>query len=297
MMIPPFLNTGDTVKILSTARKISLEEIRYAKQILETWGLKVLFGKTIGAEYNQFAGNDKLRSEDFQNAIDDPSIRAIFCARGGYGTARILPLIDFTNYKNNLKWIIGYSDVTAIHNTLNKNGIASIHATMPINFQTTSKESINYLREILFGKKTSYTLTRTVSSFQRIKAPIVGGNLSIIYSLIGTPYDINTNDKILFIEDLDEYLYHVDRMILALKLSGKLSHLKALIVGGMTKMNDNSIPFGKTPIEIIKEHTNIYKYPVITGFPSGHINKNYPIILGENLEIKCQNDMIKFLTS
>ena len=294
---PSALQKGDQIGIISTARKISKKELKFAKNTLEYWGLKVVFGNNLFQEYNQFAGSDLQRSADLQQMIDNPDIKAIICARGGYGTVRILDLIDFSDLKANPKWIAGYSDVTALHSTLHNLNITSLHSTMPINFSDNTKTSLESLKQTLFGNLISYNFPRhKLNRIGHTKGKVVGGNLSIIYSLLGSNTDINTDGKILFLEDLDEYLYHVDRMMMNLKRNGKLSKLAGLIVGGMSNMNDNTIPFGKSAIEIIAESVSEYDYPVAFNFPAGHIDNNNTIILGQNanLTIDRKNSYLTF---
>ena len=283
MIIPEKLNIGDKIGIISTARKITIEELRPAIKTLESWGLKVVFGINLFQEEDQFSGTVEQRTADLQSMIDDNSIKAILCARGGYGTVQIIDFIDFTNLKINSKWIVGYSDVTVLHSHLNNLGIASLHATMPINFKSNTKESLSSLKNSLFGNLNSIECkAHPLNKFGKIEGDIVGGNLSILYSLLGSQSDIDTTSKILFIEDLDEYLYHIDRMMINLKRNGMLGKLKGLIVGGMSDMNDNSIPFGKTAEQIILEYTKNYDFPICFGFPAGHLSDNRCVRLGIN---------------
>ena len=281
MILPKELKITNNIGIISTARKISLEELTPAIKILESWGLNVVLGRNLFEQDNQFSAKISQRSADLQQMIDNDSIRAILCARGGYGTVQIIDNIKFSNLRNNPKWIIGYSDITVLHSHLNNLGIASLHATMPINFENNSIESLQSLKNSLLGK--SNRIECKSHAFNRLgkaDAEIVGGNLSILYSLLGSNSDIDTEGKILFIEDLDEYLYHIDRMMMNLKRNGKLAKLKGLIVGGMKDMNDNEIPFGKSVEKIILEHTKKYDYPICFGFAAGHINDNRCIKLG-----------------
>ena len=222
------------------------------KKPLNLGGLRVVFGRNLFQEYNQFAGTDLQRSTDLQQMIDNPHIKAILCARGGYGTVRILDHIDFSDFKANPKWIAGYSDVTALHSTLHNLNITSLHSTMPINFSNNTKNSLESLKQTLFGNLISYNFQRhELNRIGHTKGKVVGGNLSIIYSLLGSNADINTDGKILFLEDLDEYLYHLDRMMMNLKRNGKLSKLAGLIIGGMSNMNDNTIPYGKNAMKLL----------------------------------------------
>jgi muramoyltetrapeptide carboxypeptidase len=286
MIIPKTLKKGDKVSIISTARKITIQELIPSIKILQSWGLEVVFGENLFKENNQFSGTKKQRVEDLQNAINDNSISAILCARGGYGTVQIIDDINFSNLKKNPKWIIGYSDVTVLHSHLHNFGIATLHASMPIDFVKNTEESLTSLKNILFkGKNTIEYNSQKINNIGNVNSEIVGGNLSILYSLIGSDSDINTNGKILFIEDLDEYLYHIDRMMINLKRNGKFENLEALIVGGMSDMNDNEISFGKSVIEIISECVAEYNYPVCFNFPVGHLDDNRTIILGQQSEL------------
>ena len=283
MIIPEKLVVGDKIGIISTARKITKEELSPAIKALESWGLKVVLGTNLFKEDDQFSGTIEQRTNDLQRMIDDNSIKAILCARGGYGTVQIIDAINFNNLKNNPKWIIGYSDVTVLHSHLNNLGIASLHASMPINFESNTNESLLSLKNTLFGNLNNVECkSHPLNKFGKIEGDIVGGNLSILYSLSGSQSDINTASKILFIEDLDEYLYHIDRMMMSLKRNGMLGKLKGLIVGGMSDMNDNEISFGKSAEQIILEYTKGYDFPICFGFPAGHLADNRCVRLGIN---------------
>ena len=296
MILPSYLKKGDTVAIIATARKVSKEEIQSAVTFFESYGLCVLFGKNLFESSNQYAGTDAQRAEDLQWALNDKNIKAVIVARGGYGSIRLMEYIDFTEFKKHPKWVVGYSDVTVLHSAIHNIGVASLHATMPLNFSK-NQEATRSLIKALMGKLTEIEAEENYSNIVgTVRGQLVGGNLSLLYALSGTPYDIDTRDKILFIEDLDEYLYHLDRMMMQLKLSGKLSCLKGLIVGGMTDMKDNAIPFGKFPEEIILDAVKDYDYPVCFGFPAGHIDKNLSIYFGREVELNVtDNATIKFL--
>jgi len=290
MIFPPNLKPGDTVGILATARKNLENNLGPATSWLESWGLKVKIGKTIGLDYHQLAGTDEERAEDLQEMLDNPNIKAIWCVRGGYGTVRIIDKIDFTKFKKNPKWIIGFSDVTVLHSHLNTMGYASIHAIMPVSTKA-SEEAKETLRKALFGEHLEYTLPcENMNRLGKAKGELVGGNLSILYSLFGSPSAIDCSDKILFIEDLDEYLYHIDRMMMNLKRNGCLESLKGIIVGGMTKMHDNEIAWGKNAEEIIDDVTQNYKIPIIYNFPAGHMADNHALIFGKQVTIEA-NDL------
>lgn len=289
MITPNFLKPGDTVAIVSTARKVSKEELEPGLQLLEEWGLKPLLGKTIAAEQNQFAGNDALRTADFQAMLDNPTVKAIWCARGGYGTVRMVDGLDFSEFKKHPKWIIGYSDITVLLSHIHNIGIETMHADMPADIGKRTVEAATSIKKILFGEsyKISFPseekkLTRTGKAVGQL----VGGNLSVLYSILGSASSVNTDGKILFIEDLDEYLYHIDRMMQNLKRIRFLKNLAGLVVGGMNDMNDNTIPFGKTAVAIIAEAVSEYEYPVCFNAPAGHIKDNRALIMGRNVTLE-----------
>ncbi|NLF44213.1 MAG: LD-carboxypeptidase [Bacteroidales bacterium] len=289
MITPAPLKTGDKVGITATARKVKPEELLSAINIIKSWGLEVRLSPSLYEEDNQFAGNDKVRASDFQAMLKDEDIKAIFCARGGYGTVRILEHIDFSALKTHPKWIVGFSDTTVLHSHIHQNaGVKTLHAPMPLTFAN-SPEGINALTTLhltLFGLKPDYSVNpHPLNRIGTTQGTLVGGNLSVLYSLIGSESDLDTNNKILFIEDLDEYLYHIDRMMVSFKRSGKLSKLKGLIVGSMSDMHDNAIPFGKNAFEIISDAVSTYDYPVCFGFPAGHQDLNLPLIMGNEIRL------------
>lgn len=287
MITPPYLQKGDTVAILATARKHIVKSMQPTIDLLESWGLNVVIGKSIGLEENQLAGNDEQRAADLQEQLDNPNIKAIWCARGGYGTVRVVDLIDFTQFKKSPKWLVGFSDVTVLHNHLNTMGYKSIHGIMPISLAKASKEAIESLRLSLFGQPLQYAIDpHPMNRLGKATGELVGGNLSILYSVLGSPSAIDCTDKILYIEDLDEYLYHIDRMMMNLKRNGCLESLKGIIVGSMTDMKDNDIPWGKNALEIVQDVTKQYNIPVIFNFPAGHIHDNRALILGNNVTIE-----------
>ncbi len=293
MLTPKNLKIGDTIGILSTARKFTSEQLEFCTQILNTWGFKVVIGSSINAEEHQFAGSDQLRADNLQAFIDDPNIDAILCARGGYGTMRIIDQIDFSKFIQNPKWICGFSDVTVLHQHLQNLGIASIHSSMPSLFPNNVEHiTLKSLENALKGNDLIYRVKISSDNLRmkNIDAEIVGGNLSLVYALQGSASDINTDGKILFIEDLDEYFYHIDRMMCSLDRAGKLKNLAALVVGGMTDMKDNSIPFGMNVPEIIHHYTQKYNYPVFFDFPAGHWENNFAIRLGTSAKIEIKND-------
>lgn len=298
MVTPPFLRKGNTIGIVSTARKISELELSPLIKLLSEWGLNYKLGKTIGVDDNQYAGDDALRAQDFQEMMDDSSVHAIWCARGGYGTVRLIDVLDFSNFRKYPKWIAGYSDVTVIHSHVHKLGIETLHANMAIEIDTKTEATRKGIYKALFGEtyEIEYQSNIKLHRKGRVNGPLIGGNLSLLYSLLGSPSDIDTEGKILFIEDLDEMLYHIDRMMQNLKRNGKLKGLKGLIVGGMSDMKDNTIPFGKKAEEIVWDAIRTYDFPVCFGFPAGHIQDNRALILGREvvLEINHPDVTVKF---
>jgi muramoyltetrapeptide carboxypeptidase len=295
MIRPPSLQRGDTIAIVSTARKVSAEDIQPGIEKLKSWGMKVELGKNLFAAFNQFAGTDKQRTEDFQNAIDNPKVKAIWFARGGYGTVRIIDGIDWSEFQKNPKWLIGYSDITVIHSHVHRHcEVETLHAPMIFNLKKITNTVAQSLEDALFNKNLHYGFPENFYSDMNrkgeAKGQLVGGNLSILYSLLGSNTDFDTKNKILFLEDLDEYLYHVDRMMMALKRAGKLHHLAGFIVGGMTEMKDNKVRFNKTAEEIISEAVSEYNYPVLYGFPAGHIADNRALIFGREVTMNVNAD-------
>jgi len=291
--IPPYLQKGDKVAIVCTARKFSIEEAQPAVALLESWGLQVVLGQTIGLDNFQLGGTDAERIADFNAQLKDPEIKAIWCARGGYGTVRIIDSIDFSSFAQQPKWMVGFSDVTTLHSHVHNLGIATIHGIMAFSVPLAKEESKTSLYKALFGLPLSYSISAAVGNRNgKATAEIVGGNLSILYSLLGSVSSIETKGKILFIEDLDEYLYHVDRMMHNLKRNGMLQDLAGLIVGGMTDMHDNSIPFGYNAQEIILDAVKDYNYPVVFNFPAGHGASNWALKLGTIVELEAQDNQV-----
>jgi muramoyltetrapeptide carboxypeptidase len=294
MITPPYLKTGDKVAIIATARKVSSAEVEPAIVLLRSWGLMVITGQSLTAGYNQFAGTDEERTSDMQQMLDDTSVRAIFCARGGYGSVRIIDRLDFSGFVAAPKWIVGYSDITVFHAHIHRNfGIETLHGTMPINFPAggTGTPSLESLRKALFGEAVQYRFaSHPLNRIGTASGEVVGGNLSMLYSLSASASDIDTGGKILFIEDVDEYLYHIDRMMMNLKRSGKLDRLAGLVVGGMTGMNDNTIPYGFTAEESIAAAVAEYDFPVCFNFPAGHQEDNFALIMGRQAELTVADE-------
>ncbi len=290
MITPPYLQKGDTIAIVATARKNIADNLKPAIALAKSWGLEVIIGNTIGLDDNQLAGTDEQRAADFQTMIDNPNIKAIWCVRGGYGTARMLDLVDFAKFKESPKWVIGFSDVTVLHSHLNTLGIASIHGIMPVNVEKASPEVEETLRKSLFGETLEYTVScENENKLGFAEGELVGGNLSILYSLMGSESQVNCKGKILFLEDLDEYLYHIDRMMLSLKRCGCFEGLNGLVVGSFIKMHDNEIPWGKTAHQIILDVTKKYNFPIVFNFPAGHIHDNNTLIFGKKVSLNSND--------
>lgn len=301
MITPPYLKKGDIIGIVSPAKRTSEKEINNAIKIIEGWGYKTKTGKHVLKQNHQYGGTDEERAEDLQAMFDDKEVKAILCSRGGYGTARILDRLNLFALVKMPKWIIGFSDVTALHSALNhKMNIESLHAVMPINFPLVGKSntSIESLENVLKGKELNYAITAHELNIKgKTEGLIVGGNLSVLCSLAGSQYDIDTNNKILFLEDLDDYLYRIDRMMMNLKLAGKLDQLRGIIVGDMIDMHDNDTPFGKNAQEIIKEYAEDKNIPVCFGFPAGHGKENLTLILGRNINMEVGDKNVNIIFS
>lgn len=284
---PPNLKKGDKIGIAAPARKISLPEIGKAISIFEEHGFQMVYHPELFETNNQFAGSDEVRAACFQELLNDPEIKAIISARGGYGSVRIIDKLDFSHFVKNPKWIIGYSDLTVFHSHLVKVlGVESLHAGMLLSFEENTKQSVEGLMNVLYGKSPDYQIPSNLLNRKgSSKAQLVGGNLSVLYSLLGSKSFPDTKGKILFLEDLDEYLYHIDRMMMGLKRAGVFNGLQGLVVGSMTDMNDNKVPYGKTAEEIISEHVKEFNFPVCFNFPAGHIPDNRPLIMGAEAEL------------
>lgn len=302
MKIPPYLKAGSTIGICAPARKVSPEELAPGISLLESWGFKVRTAKNLYAADNQFSGSDAQRTSDMQELMDDPSVEAIISARGGYGCMRIIDQLNFNRFAQKPKWIIGFSDLTVFHNHLHQQfQIPSIHAAMVFSMGSDrcTPEALGNLKQLLTGSEIRYSVENSVWNRKgSAEGILVGGNLSLLYALSGSASDIDTRGKILFIEDLDEYLYHIDRMLMQLKRSGKLDGLSGLIVGGMSDMRDNAIPFGKTAEEIIAEAVSEYSFPVCMNFPAGHIQNNQPLLMGGRVSLEVgETSIIEIKTS
>lgn len=293
MLKPNYLKPGDKIAIICTARFIDKSDIDFAIDLLKKWQLQPVLGSSVGLKYHQFGGTDAERVTDLQNQIHNPEIKAIWCGKGGYGTARILDEIDFSPLLKQHKWLIGYSDVTALHLKLQHLGLSSLHAQMPVDIQNKSSKTSESLKQSLFEKPFEIRYTsKFPSQSGQAKGQLIGGNLSVLYSVLGSKSVPDFKDKILFIEDLDEYLYHIDRMMLNLYRSGILNQLKGLVVGSLTDMNDNNIPFGQTAEEIIAHYTNKLNIPVAYDCPVGHGFENLALTLGSDIELNVNENEV-----
>ncbi len=297
---PANLKKGDTIIILSPAGRIKDKtSVDAGIELANHWGLVVFFGNHMLSQDNTFAGTDEQRTEDLQKALDDPSIKAIWSARGGYGAVRIIDNLDFTKFVDNPKWIIGYSDITVLHNKVHELGFQTIHGQMPLTLDlkdSTQKASIVSLYKALFGKKLAYKLTspKYNRSGESI-GQLVGGNLSLVYSLLESDISLKMDNKILFIEDVGEALYHIDRMMISLKRAGYFKNCKGLIVGDFRLKKNEGNGFGKTLEEIVLEAIEGTDFPVVFNFPAGHIDDNRALILGDYVELKVTEKKVKII--
>ncbi len=297
MRTPPYLKDGDEVAIVSPSFSVDRHKIEDAVKVLESWGLRVRFGEHVFGSEGPFAGTDKERLRDIQTMIDDPSVRALLFARGGYGAIKIIDKIDFSVLREDPKWLVGFSDITVFHLWLRKKlGVETIHGEMPVNYANNDKtpETMETLRDALFGGLRSINWQGNVVRPAEIKGSIVGGNLSLVYSMTGTPGEINTKGKILFLEDVGEQYYHIDRMLTSLKLAGKLDKLAGLLVGAFNKMEETTMPWGKTIEDIVTSLTSEYDYPIYFNFPGGHVRDNRSFYMGRKARLLPGNTMIFF---
>ena len=294
LLQPPSLRKGDLVTIVATANAIAYDEIAFGVAVLENWGLEVKIGKTIGLKDGIFAGTDKERAKDLQEALDDSKVKAIIFARGGYGTVRIIDAIDFTRFMRSPKWICGYSDITVLHTHINHVlAIQTLHSTMLSKMATSSNEAIETFRKALFGEPLIIEFAgHELNQTGKIHTAIYGGNLSILYNLTGTNSSFSFTNKSLFIEDIDEYLYHLDRMMMNLKRSGKLKEIASLIVGGFTEMKDSTPSYEKNAAEIICSYFESSSIPICFDAPFGHITDNRTIILGKKCIQNIQKEKV-----
>ncbi len=298
---PEPLKSGDTISILAPSGVLNNfdNKITKAINIFKSWGLNVVLGNHIYDKNGHFAGTDKNREKDFQKALDNKNIKAIWCARGGYGAVRIIDKLNFDNYLKNPKWIIGFSDITVIHNKLNFLNSESIHAMMITGFEDIGQnnDSLSKLKNVLFGDSLSYSITSNKNNKTgKSEGIIVGGNLTLIQSTIGSKTELKMKDKILFIEEIGEYAYHIDRMLYSLKRAGYFENCKGLIVGQISDVKKNTTDFGRSINELILDVLDEYNFPILFDFPAGHEKTNFPIILGRKviLEVSKSNSKVIF---
>ena len=278
----PYLHKGSKIAIAAPARMVTPDEMQYAINWLKEKGFIPVFNDRLFAQHYIFAGDDDFRAAAFQEYLDNENIDAIWLARGGYGSIRIIDRLDFTKFLEHPKWIIGFSDGTVLHAKLNLLGVPSLHSSMPFYFENKTPEAKQALFDALLGKPLQYEIpSNTLNRMGLMEGEIIGGNLSVMYGMMGSNTFPEVDGKILFIEEVDEYIYHIDRMMHALKRAGKLDYLKGLIVGGLTKIHDNSHPFGMTAEQVIAEAVAEYGYPVCFGFPAGHFDDNRPVFFGQ----------------
>ncbi len=283
LTIPPYLRDGDRLVIVSPAGIIDKDVVQKAVKMLNKSGFEVVIGDNVFNKYGCFAGSDNERMHDLQQATDDPAAKAVLCSRGGYGVSRIIDRVDFSALKKHPKWYVGFSDITVLHLWLNMVcGLVSLHAEMPLNYNNSKKtpESYSTIIKALRGEPEPVTWRSSHDVTFTVEGPVLGGNLSLIYSLTGTPGEPDTEGAILFIEEVDEYCYHLDRMLTSLRLAGKLSNLAALVVGGMEKIENGRVEYNKSAEEIVLDIAGHYSYPIVFNFPAGHIADNRALYMG-----------------
>jgi len=293
---PSYLKAGDTVAIVAPSGilKHREREIQQAVDLLKSWGLHSVVGKHVFKKADHFAGTDAERCEDLQNAMDNPSVSAIWCARGGYGTVRILDDLDYTRFRKNPKWIIGYSDITALHNQVHNEGFQSLHALMAVSLTKDLddiKETVATFKSAIFGTPNNYTLKG--SKYNRVgeaSGELVGGNLTILHTMLGSKESIDTSGKILFIEEIGEYKYHIDRMLQSMKRAGYFDNLSGLVVGDMSRMRKNTTLWGTSIEELIIDALQEYNFPIVFNMPAGHEKDNRALILGRVVDLKVKKD-------
>lgn len=296
MIIQPLqLKKGDKIAIVCPAKKLP-KNIDQAIAILTGWGLEVLVGKTVDASHHQFAGNDEMRANDLQQYLDDPIVKAIIAARGGYGTLRIIDELDFTAFEQSPKWLIGFSDITVLlSHAFAKLNTQSIHAQMPYTFEESTPEALESLRKVLFGEEVAYQYNSTFENqVGNADGILIGGNLTLLIAVEGSVSEMDYDDKILFLEDVGEHEYAIDRMMRTLKRKGKLAGLKGLIIGAFNEVGEEKIPFGQSPEEVIWELVKEYQYPVCFNFPVGHIDDNRAMVLGKTIALNVKQQAVEF---
>ena len=292
---PAYLKKGDKIAIVCPAKKLP-KSIDVGIAILQSWGLKVIQGKTVTGSYHQFSGTDEERVADLQQYLDDPSVKAIIAGRGGYGTIRIIDKLDFTAFNENPKWLIGFSDITILlSHVFAKLNVQSIHGQMPYTFDDSTPEALESLRKILFGEEVAYSYESVFANKEgKADGILIGGNLSLLIAVEGSVSEMDFTNKILFLEDVGEHEYSIDRMMRLLKRAGKLANLKGLIIGAFNEIDEEKIPFGQTPEELIWDLVKDYDYPVCFNFPTGHIDDNRAMVLGKNVSLRVDQNKVEF---
>lgn len=293
MIQPPFLHPGDKIGITAPGRKVMHQDIEEAIRVFHAWGLEVVLAKNIFSNAHSYlAGTDDQRLSDFQLMLNDDSVKAIVCARGGYGSTRILDQLDFSSFLKSPKWIVGFSDVTAFHLILARHSVTSVHGIMPILFSKPGAlESIESLRSVLFGMPQHFIVNAHEANRNgKGTGQLVGGNLSLILDSMGTPTEPDLDGKILVIEEIDEYLYKIDRMMVQLRRTGKLNNLRGLIVGHMTDVKDTTLKFGETINDIILNHSSPFQFPIAFHFPTGHECPNLAWIHGAHAQLEVTSN-------
>ena len=291
MIKPPYLKVGDTVAIVAPSGVLNnrQKEVSQAVELLNSWGLNTIVGEHVFKQSNHFAGNDHERTSDLQKALDDPNIKAIWCTRGGYGTVRILDKLDYSKFIEQPKWLMGYSDITALHNQIHNNGVESIHSLMCTSLTddlNEIKETVNSFKKAIFGETINYTIEgNNYNKEGKAYGQLVGGNLTLLHTMLGSDTSINTDGKILFIEEIGEYKYHIDRMLQSLKRAGYFDNCKGLIVGNMSKMRINTTLWGSSVEQLILDALKECDFPILFGFPAGHEDDNRALILGRTIDL------------
>ena len=300
---PPYLKAGDTVAIVAPSGILRnrKEVINKAVALLKSWKLHVVLGKNLYKQNGHFAGTDAERASDFQKALDNPKIKAIWCARGGYGSVRILDKLDYTKFKKKPKWVVGYSDITGLHNQIHNQGVASIHSIMCTSLGSAkekTKKAIETFRCALFGEQLKYSIAPSkYNKTGNATGPIIGGNLTLLHTMLGSNTSLDTSGKILFIEELGEYAYHIDRMLQSLKRARYFENCNGIIVGDIIKVRKNTTPFGRTVQQIILDAVAEYNFPVLFNFPAGHLDDNRALILGRTIQLKVSKESTSVIFS
>jgi muramoyltetrapeptide carboxypeptidase len=287
LIAPPALQSGDLVYLCAPAKAIEESYILAAEKWLTHIGLRSIRSKNLTGRHHYFSGSAHERLADLQEGIDHPEVKAIWCARGGYGSVQLVDSLQWASFIREPKWLIGFSDICVLHHKIQSVGIQSMHATMALNIEKNSAASKTRLKELLFGEKTPFAIApHRQNKFGKASGVLIGGNLSIIYSMLATPERYDFNGAILFIEDLAEHLYHIDRMLYALRKNGSLAQISGLIIGGLTDLEDTDIPFGESVEELILAHFDYRKIPICFDFPAGHIDDNQALLLGAKVELE-----------